>query len=140
MTNRAAIGARVSVTANGFTQTQEIDGGHGRYTTQRDQTLHFGVGAACEAEVTIRWPDRALTTQRFTLGAGYGYRVEMRGNQGPIRCDGRYSPDGGRRIRDDARARSGTGGRCSGGIVRVSRGRFPTFRLVRHRVSVWRAG
>ena len=87
MTNRAAIGARVSVTANGFTQTQEIDGGHGRYTTQRDQTLHFGLGAACEAEVTIRWPDQALTTQRFTLGAGYGYRVLQ--GEAPVAIRGR---------------------------------------------------
>ncbi len=77
MTNRAAIGARVEVTAGGVTQTQEIDGGHGRYTTQRDMTLHFGLGAECEAEVVVRWPDRALTEQRFAVGAGYGYRVRQ---------------------------------------------------------------
>ena len=40
-TNRAAIGARVSVTAGGVTQTQEIGGGRGRYSTQADMTLHF---------------------------------------------------------------------------------------------------
>jgi hypothetical protein len=74
-TNRAAIGARVEVTSNGVTQTQEIDGGHGRYTTQRDMTLHFGLGAACQAEVTIRWPNLALGEQTFTVGAGYRYIV-----------------------------------------------------------------
>ena len=74
-TNRAAIGARVTVTANGVTQTQEVDGGHGRYTTQRDMTLHFGLGTACDASVTVRWPDQALTVQTFVVGAGYRYRV-----------------------------------------------------------------
>jgi hypothetical protein len=74
-TNRAAIGARVEVTAGGVTQTQEIDGGHGRYTTQRDMTLHFGLGAACEADITIRWPNAWLTEQSFTLAAGYRYVV-----------------------------------------------------------------
>jgi len=76
-TNRAAIGARVQVTAGGVTQTQEVDGGHGRYTTQRDLTLHFGLGAECEAEVTVRWPDQALTTQTFAVQAGYRYGVQQ---------------------------------------------------------------
>ncbi len=65
------------MTANGVTQTQEVDGGHGRYTTQGDLTLHFGLGAACEAEVTIRWPDQSLTEQSFTVGAGYRYTVKQ---------------------------------------------------------------
>ncbi len=75
-TNRAAIGARVQVTTpDGVTRTQEVDGGHGRYTTQRDLTLHFGLADACEAEVTIRWPDQTLTTETHTLAAGYRYDV-----------------------------------------------------------------
>ena len=81
-TNRAAIGARVTVTANGVTQTQEIDGGHGRYTTQGDLTLHFGLGPACNAEVTIRWPDKNLSMQSFTVGAGYRYTVTQ--DQDPV--------------------------------------------------------
>jgi hypothetical protein len=72
-TNRAAIGARVTVTAGGVTQTQEVDGGHGHYNTQKDLVLHFGLGAACEAEVTVRWPDQALTTETATLPGGYRY-------------------------------------------------------------------
>ncbi len=74
-TNAAAIGARVSVTAGGVTQTQEVDGGHGHYGNQDDLALTFGLGAACEADVTIRWPDGALTEQTFTLGGGYHYTV-----------------------------------------------------------------
>jgi hypothetical protein len=72
-TNRAAIGARVSVQADGLTRTQEVDGGHGRFGTQNDLVLHFGLGEACEAEVTVRWPDRDLTTETRTLAAGYRY-------------------------------------------------------------------
>jgi hypothetical protein len=29
------------------------------------------LGDACTAEVTVRWPDSALTTQTWTLGAGH---------------------------------------------------------------------
>jgi len=70
-TNRAAIGARVTVSAGGVTQTQEVDGGHGHFGTQRDLTLHFGLGSACEAQVTVRWPDAALATETFRAPAGY---------------------------------------------------------------------
>ncbi|HWV39135.1 MAG TPA: CRTAC1 family protein [Vulgatibacter sp.] len=84
-TNRLAIGARIEVRAAGRLQVQEIGGGHGHYGIQHDLVAHFGLGAACEAEVTIRWPDRALTTQRFTVQAGYRYRVEQGGLPAAIR-------------------------------------------------------
>lgn len=74
-TNRAAIGARVTVSAGGVTQTQEIDGGHGHYGIQKDQVLHFGLGTACEAQVTVRWPDQALSTQTFTLLSGHRFEL-----------------------------------------------------------------
>ena len=74
-TNRAAIGARVRVTAGGVTQTQEVTAGHGHYGSQRDLVLHFGLGAACEAEVEVRWPNRALHTETFTLPAGHRFEL-----------------------------------------------------------------
>ena len=74
-TNRAAIGARVTVAAGDVTQTQEVDGGHGHYGAQKDMVLHFGLGAACEAEVTVRWPNADLTTETMTLPSGYRFRV-----------------------------------------------------------------
>lgn len=74
-TNRSAIGARVRVTAGGVTQTQEVGGGHGHFGTQNDLVLHFGLGAACEAEVEVRWPDASLTTETFTLPAGHRFDV-----------------------------------------------------------------
>jgi hypothetical protein len=74
-TNRAAIGARVTVSAGDLSQTQEIEGGHGHYGTELDPTLHFGIGDACEVEVTVRWPDAALTTETFTLPAGHRFEI-----------------------------------------------------------------
>ena len=74
-TNRSAIGARVQLTAGGQTQTQELDGGHGHYGAQRDLVVHFGLGVACEGEVSVRWPDAALTTQTFPVVAGQRYYV-----------------------------------------------------------------
>ena len=75
-TNRAAIGARVTVTANGVTQTQEIGGGHGHYGVQHDMVLHFGLADACTAEVSVRWPNGDLTEQTFGVQAGYRYTVK----------------------------------------------------------------
>jgi len=74
-TNRAAIGARVRVTSRDVTQTQEVGGGHGLYGTQNDRILHFGLGTGCEAEVEVRWPDAALTTETFTLRGGHRWYI-----------------------------------------------------------------
>ena len=76
-TNRAAIGARVQVTALGVTQTQEVDGGHGHYGIQREPTLHFGLGHGCRAQVTVRWPDANLTEETWTLDAGRRYQLKQ---------------------------------------------------------------
>ncbi|HLT37210.1 MAG TPA: CRTAC1 family protein [Enhygromyxa sp.] len=73
--NRAAIGARVRVTAGGLTQTQEIGGGYGHYGAQDDLVLHFGLGDACEAEIEIRWPDQALEVQQLTLPGGHRFAI-----------------------------------------------------------------
>jgi hypothetical protein len=77
--NRAAIGARVSVSAGGVTQTQEVSGGGGQWGDQSDLVLHFGLGSACIAEVTVRWPDAEGTTDTFTVEAGQRYAVPMGG-------------------------------------------------------------
>ena len=74
---RAAIGARVEGTADGITATQEVDGGHGRFSTQRDLLLHFGLGSGCEATVKVRWPNRELSVEEHTLPAGYRYHLRQ---------------------------------------------------------------
>jgi hypothetical protein len=58
--NRAAIGARVKVTAGGVTQLREVGGGYGHFGMQHDLLLHFGLGATCEVEtIEVLWPDRS---------------------------------------------------------------------------------
>jgi enediyne biosynthesis protein E4 len=50
-----AIGARVSVVAGGRTYTQEVGGGSGHFGPQGERTLHFGLGTATSAKVTVKW-------------------------------------------------------------------------------------
>lgn len=76
-TNRAAIGARITLRTEAGTQTREVDGGHGHYGLQHDLVQHFGLGPDCTAEVTIRWPDAALSEQSFTIQSGYRYHVRQ---------------------------------------------------------------
>ncbi len=74
-TNRAAIGARVTVKSETLTQMRDVEGGHGHYGSQDDLSLTFGMGESCSAEVTVRWPDAALTTQTVTLTADKRWEI-----------------------------------------------------------------
>ncbi len=57
--NREAIGARISITAGGLTQIQEINGGNG-YAGQSMRRAHFGIGKATKIDsVEIHWPSGA---------------------------------------------------------------------------------
>ncbi len=54
--NRSAIGARVTMTAGGRKQIDEVMSG-GSYYSQNSLTLHFGLGEAAEvSKVEVRWP------------------------------------------------------------------------------------
>ena len=53
--NRAAIGARVTILAAGVRQFSEVRGG-GSYLSQNDLRQHFGLAAAKIDSVEIRWP------------------------------------------------------------------------------------
>ena len=54
--NRAALGARVTVTAGTLVQMDEVRGG-GSYLSSNDQRLHFGLGAEpVMKQVAIEWP------------------------------------------------------------------------------------
>lgn len=76
-TNRSAIGARVRVTADTVTQTQEVSGGHGLGAMQNERVLHFGVSGACLLKVEVRWPNAALDTETFWVSAGSRYLIEQ---------------------------------------------------------------
>jgi enediyne biosynthesis protein E4 len=55
--NKAAIGARVTVKAGALTQMDEVRGG-ASYLSQNDLRLHFGLGASDRmGEIDIRWPN-----------------------------------------------------------------------------------
>ncbi|MFH1574646.1 MAG: CRTAC1 family protein [Acidobacteriota bacterium] len=54
--NRAAVGTRVRLRTADVWQTREVISG-GSYLSQSDLRLHFGLGAAAQAdEIVIRWP------------------------------------------------------------------------------------
>jgi hypothetical protein len=53
-TNRSAIGSRVSIEAGERRQVQEVRSG-GSFCSQSDLRLHFGLGAAKDARVRVRW-------------------------------------------------------------------------------------
>ena len=58
--NRAAIGARVTIHAGGVTQFDEVRGG-GSYLSQNDLRLHFGLGTTNKIDsVELRWPSGKL--------------------------------------------------------------------------------
>jgi hypothetical protein len=60
--NRAAIGARVTVNAGGVRQIAEVRGG-GSYLSQNDLRLHFGLGKSTKIDtVEIRWPSGKIET------------------------------------------------------------------------------
>lgn len=84
-TNRAAIGARVTVKTPERIQTFEVGGGHGHYGLQHDLVVHAGLGSACDAEVTVQWPDKARSSQTFKVPAGYRFRLEQGGRPTVVR-------------------------------------------------------
>jgi len=54
--NRDAIGARITLTAGGLKEIQEINGGNG-YAGQSTKRAHFGIGKATAVDsVEIHWP------------------------------------------------------------------------------------
>jgi enediyne biosynthesis protein E4 len=56
--NRSAIGARITARYGNRTQAQEVTAQSSFYSAN-DRRLHFGLGAAAKADLTIRWPNGA---------------------------------------------------------------------------------
>jgi len=73
--NKAAIGARVTVTAGGVTQSMQVRSGSS-YLSQNDLRLHFGLGASAAMEkVEISWPSGAKEALN-NLAGDFIYTVE----------------------------------------------------------------
>lgn len=79
--NRAAIGARVTIRSGGVKQFNEVRGG-ASYLSQNDLRLHFGLGTASKMDsVEIRWPNGTIETLQnvaadaiYTIVEGSGIR------------------------------------------------------------------
>jgi hypothetical protein len=79
--NRAAIGARVTIQSAGVRQIAEVRGG-GSYLSQNDLRLHFGLGKSTKIDtVEIRWPSGKVDTLEnlaadaiYTIVEGSGIR------------------------------------------------------------------
>jgi hypothetical protein len=86
--NKAAIGARITVTTDESTQFNEIRGG-ASYLSQNDLRLHFGLGAqATMKTVEIAWPSGKKSSFQ-NLAADYIYTInEDNGVQGKIALAG----------------------------------------------------
>jgi enediyne biosynthesis protein E4 len=72
--NRAAIGARVTVTTPTMTQVDEVHGG-GSYLSSSDFRLHFGVGNNTKMNVQVRWPS-GLKQEFSDVGADSIYEIK----------------------------------------------------------------
>jgi enediyne biosynthesis protein E4 len=75
--NRDAIGARVRVTANGMTQTNEVRSGES-YVSSCDLRLHFGLGRASKIDrVEIRWPEGHVDVhEHLDINREYTFREQ----------------------------------------------------------------
>jgi hypothetical protein len=85
--NRTAIGARVTARYGGRAQAQEVLSQSSFYSVN-DLRLHFGLGAAAAADLTVRWPNGAV--QSFA-GVEAGRLVTIREGEGIV-SEQRFSP------------------------------------------------
>jgi len=73
VSNRSAIGARIEVTSNGLKQMKELQS-QSSFLSCNDFRLHFGLGDAQLADVTVRWP-RGKTQTLTGLRADQLYTI-----------------------------------------------------------------
>jgi len=74
LSNRDAVGARIEVEAAGLRQVEELRAGTS-YLSQSELAVHFGLGGAESAEVTVRWPSGEVEPLG-RLSAGKRYLVK----------------------------------------------------------------
>lgn len=73
--NRAAIGARVTVTTSAMTQIDEVRGG-GSYNSTNDWRLHFGLGTeAMINKIVVQWPS-GLVQEFHNLAGDHIYEIK----------------------------------------------------------------
>jgi len=96
--NRAAIGARVTITAGSLTIFQEVKAGSS-YLSQNDLRAHFGLGPAKKMNtVEVRWPNGTTEVLR-NVPADFLYTLrEGEGIQNSIPLPPLVSPDSSRPV------------------------------------------
>ncbi|HYV84394.1 MAG TPA: CRTAC1 family protein [Patescibacteria group bacterium] len=85
--NRDAIGARVIVTAGDRRLLRYARTGSS-YASQADRRLHFGLGGATTAHITVRWPGRG-GSEEFEASGVDRFLVLSQGGGRPARTGGR---------------------------------------------------
>ena len=103
--NRSAIGARVILQTESWSQLQEVQGGSS-YQATNDFRLHFGLRKLTEAkQLIVRW--RSGTVQKFEgVAADRHYRLKEGGELEPLPLKGREL----RGRKDSSRADGGAAG------------------------------
>jgi len=76
--NKAAIGARVTVTAGNVAQFGEVRGGSS-YCSQNDLRLHFGLGTETKMTVEVSWPSGKKETYKDVAADSIYTIVEDKG-------------------------------------------------------------
>jgi len=77
--NRAAIGARVTITAGNLTSFNEVKAGSS-YLSQNDLRVHFGLGGEKMIDtVTVRWPNGETETLQHVAADAIYTIVEGQG-------------------------------------------------------------
>ena len=79
--NRGAIGARVTARYGGKVQAQEVLSQSSFYSAN-DPRLHFGLGTAQTADLTIRWPNG---DQELVKGVAADQLVVVREGAGVVK-------------------------------------------------------
>jgi hypothetical protein len=81
---RDAIGARITVTAGEHEQIDEVRSG-GSYISQNDFRLHFGLGSASRADISVRWLDGKVENLK---SAAAGQILTIEEGKGIVRTQG----------------------------------------------------
>ena len=108
---RTAIGSRIRVEAGGRKQIDEVRSG-GFHISQGDTRVHFGIGEASTAAVTVVWPDgseaslpKVTANTRITVRQGKGLvKTVALGALGTPASDAEESADGESALPETAKA------------------------------------
>jgi hypothetical protein len=86
--NRLGLGARVTITSGGVTQTDEVRSG-GSYLSQSDLRVHFGIASASKIDsIEVRWPS-GQTERLGTFAADRFYYLKE--GSGSVSADAIHS-------------------------------------------------